>query len=208
MGFNNDLVWQLLFQFCIVLVLVFAGAGLAVGAGLIVSSARTVRFIQSMNRWVSTRGALKAMEIPRDTEQASHRNGRRLGWALIAGGVFAALGLFFGVDTAAFSAAAARGDARIMVAIVAQTMKWFLILGSVAGIVVGYLLSFSPHALATLEKYANRWFSPRRAMRGGDDVHLTLDRLVEAHPMPSGWILACTGLGAVAYAVALLLARA
>jgi len=208
MGFNNDLIWQLLFQFAIVLVLVFAGAGFTVGAGLIVSSARTVRFIQSMNRWVSTRGALKALEIPRDTELASHRNGRRLGWALIAGGIFAALGLLFGVDTAAFSTAAAKGDARIMVAIVAQTLKWFLILGSVAGIVVGYLLCFSPDALATLEKYANRWFSSRRAMRGGDDVHLTLDRLVEAHPMPSGWILACTGLGAVAYAVVLLIARA
>jgi len=208
MGFNNDLIWQLLFQFAIVLVLVFAGAGFTVGAGLIVSSARTVRFIQSMNRWVSTRGALKALEIPRDTELASHRNRRRLGWALIAGGIFAALGLLFGVDTAAFSTAAAKGDARIMVAIVAQTLKWFLILGSVAGIVVGYLLCFSPDALATLEKYANRWFSSRRAMRGGDDVHLTLDRLVEAHPMPSGWILACTGLGAVAYAVVLLIAHA
>jgi len=204
---NNDLVWQVLFQFLIVLVLVFATVGLAVGIGLLVSSARTVRFIQSMNRWVSTRGALKAMEIPRDTERFSHGNGRRMGWVLIAGGIFATLGLLFGVDIAAFSAAAAKGNARIMVSIVAATLKWFLILGSVTGVLVGYLLCFSPNALASLEKYANRWLSPRRAMRGGDDVHLTLDRLVEAHPAPSGWILACTGLGAVAYAITLLVAR-
>jgi hypothetical protein len=208
MGSGNDLFWQLLFNSLIATVLVFASIGLAIGVGLLVSSGRTVRFIQSMNRWVSTRGVLKAMEIPRDTEQVSHRNGRRIGWALMAGGSFAALGLIFGVDTAAFSAAVAKGDARVMVAIVAATLKWFLFLGSLAGVLVGYLLCFSPHALATLEKYANRWFSPRQAKRGGDDVHLTLDRLVEAHPMPSGWILACTGLGAVAYAVALLLARA
>lgn len=207
MSSNNDLIWQLLFQFCIVMVLVFATVGLAVGIGLLVSSARTVRFIQSMNRWVSTRGALKTMEIPRDTEQLTHRNGRRLGWVLIAGGIFATLGLLFGVDTAAFSVAAAKGDARIMVAIVAGTLKWFLIVGSVTGVLVGYLLCFSPHALATLEKVANRWFSTRRVLRGGDDVHLTLDRLVEAHPAPSGWILACTGLGAVAVATVLLLAR-
>jgi len=206
MGSSNDLFWQLLFQSLIATVLVFAALGLFVGVGLIISSGRTVRFIQSMNRWVSTRGVLKAMEIPRDTEQASHRNARRIGWALIVGGSFAALGLLFGVDTAAFSAATAKGDARVMVAIVAGTVKWFLFLGSVAGVLVGYLLCFSPHALATLEKHANRWFSPRRAIRG-DDVNLTLDRLVEAHPIPAGWVLACTGLGAMAFAVALLLAR-
>jgi hypothetical protein len=38
-------------------------------------------------------------------------------------------------------------------------------------------------------------------------MHLMLDRLVEAHPGLSGWILACTALGAVVYAVILLLAR-
>jgi len=206
MGSSNDLFWQLLFQSLIATVLVFAALGLFVGVGLLISSGRTVRFIQSMNGWVSTRGVLKAMEIPRDTEQAPHRNGRRIGWALIVGGSFAALGLLFGVDTAAFSAATAKGDARVMVAIVAGTVKWFLFLGSVAGVLVGYLLCFSPHALATLEKHANRWFSPRRAIRG-DDVNLTLDRLVEAHPIPAGWVLACTGLGAMAFAVALLLAR-
>ena len=36
---------------------------------------------------------------------------------------------------------------------------------------------------------------------------LTLDRLVEAHPRLSGAILACTALGAAAYAAALLFAR-
>jgi len=96
---------------------------------------------------------------------------------------------------------------RILVAIVAGTLKWFLFIGSVAGVVVGTLLCFYPDALATLEKYANRWFSPRRGLRGGDDMRLTLDRLVETHPGPSGWILACTTLGAGVYAATLLLAR-
>ena len=33
------------------------------------------------------------------------------------------------------------------------------------------------------------------------------EQLVEAHPGPSGWILACTALGAGVYAVALFLGR-
>lgn len=203
----NDLIWQMLFQFLIAVVLVFASVGFAVGIGLIVSSARTLRFLQTMNRWVSTRGAFRAIDVPRSTEQFSHRNRRWIGGALIAGGIFAAYGLATGFNAAAVGAVFAKGAMVPLLAIVAAALRWFLIAGSVAGVLLGYLLCFSPDALATLEKYANRWFTPRNMLRGGDDLHLTLDRLVEAHPGPSGWILACTSLGAVGYAATLLLAR-
>jgi len=204
---RNDLIWQTLFQFFIAVVLVFASIGFVVGMGLIFSSARTLRFLQGMNRWVSTRGAFRAMDMPRSTEQFSHRNRRWVGWALIAGGIFSTFGLAVGVDAAAVGAAFAKGDQARLVAIVAGTLRWFLIVGSVAGVVVGGMLCFSPDALATLEKFANRWFTARRMLRGGDDMILTLDRLVEAHPRLSGGILACTALGAAACAGALLFAR-
>jgi hypothetical protein len=73
-------------------------------------------------------------------------------------------------------------------------------------VAVGVLLFF-PDALARVEKHANRWISTRRLVRHADEAHLTLDRLVEAHPGPAGWILACTSLGAVIYAAVLLFAR-
>lgn len=199
-----NLIWQLLHQFFAVVVLVFAGIGFAAGVGLIVSSARTLRFFQAMNRWVSMRGALKPMEIPRDTDQLSHGHRRLLGYALIAGGAFSAIGLAAGVDAAAVGASFARGDMVRLVAIAAGTLQWFLVVGSVAGVAVGLLLCFAPGALAALEKHANRWISSRRAMRGADEPNLTLDRLVETHPGPSGWILVCTTLGAAAYAATLL----
>lgn len=199
-----NLIWQLLYQFFVVVVLVFACAGFAVGVGLIVSSARTLRFFHAMNRWISMRGALKPMEIPRDTEPLSHGHRRSLGYALIAGGAFSAVGLAAGVDAAAVGASFAKGDMVRIVAIAAGALKWILIVGSIAGVAVGLLLRFSPGALAILEKHANRWISSRRAMRGADDLYLTLDRLVETHPGPAGWILVCTTLGAAAYAVTLL----
>lgn len=207
MANDVDLIWQLLFRFFIAAVLVFASVGVAVGIGLILSSARTLRFFRVMNRWVSTRGALRPMEIPRDTDRFSHRRRRLVGGALIAGGVFSTFGLAAGVDAAAVGAAFAKGDMVPLVAIVAETLRWFLIAGSAAGVVIGSLLYFSPGTLASLETYANHWFSVRRVLRGGDDMILTLDRLVEAHPGPSGWILACTSLGAAVYATTLLFAR-
>jgi hypothetical protein len=204
MASQFDLIWQLLHQFFVVVVLVFAGIGFAVGVGLIVSSARTLQFFHAMNRWISMRGALKPMEIPRDTEPLSHGHRRSLGYALVAGGAFSAFGLAAGVDAAAVGASFARGDMVRIVAIAAGALRWFLIVGSVAGVAVGLLLLVSPDALAVLEKHANRWVSSRRAMRGADDLNLTLDRLVETHPGPSGWILVCTTLGAAAYAATLL----
>lgn len=204
---NVDLIWQFLFQFFIAAVLVFASIGFATGVGLILSGARTLRFFHVMNRWISTRATLRPMEIPRDTDQFSHRRRRWVGGALIAGGIFSTFGLAAGVDAAAVGAAIAKGDMARLVAIVAGTLRWFLIAGSVAGVVIGGMLCFSPNALATLEKYANQWFSARRLLRGGDDMILTLDRLVEAHPGLAGWILACITLGAAVYAVTLRVAR-
>jgi hypothetical protein len=207
MSSYSNLIWQLLFQFFIVVVLVFGSIGFAVGIGLIISSARTLQFFHVMNRWVSIRGALKPAEIPRNTEQLSHQHRRWVGWALIAGGIFSTFGLAIRVNAAAVGAAFAKGDVIPLVAIVAETLRWFLIVGSVAGVVIGCMLCFSPGALGTLEKYANQWFSSRRALRGGDDMHLSLDRLVEAQPRLAGWILACTALGAAVYAATLLVAR-
>jgi len=202
-----DLIWQLLFQFFIVVVLVFAALGFAVGVGLIVSSAQILRIFHVMNRWVSTDAAFAALDMPRSTERFSYRNRRWVGWALIAGGIFATFGLAVGVNPAAVGATFAKGAMVPLVVIVAGTLRWFLIVGSVAGVVIGTMLCFYPDALVTLEKYANRWFSAGRLPRGGDDMRLTLDMLVEAHPGPSGWILACTALGAAAYAATLLLGR-
>ncbi|MGH8689025.1 MAG: hypothetical protein ACREVQ_15080 [Burkholderiales bacterium] len=206
MTFYNA-IWQLLFHFFIVLILVFAAVGFAAGMGLIFASAPTRRVFQLMNRWISTRGALRAFEIPRDTEQLSHRHPRLVGWGLILGGLVATLGLLLAVNTAQLDAAVAKGDTRVLVAVICGTLKWFLVGGGAAGVVVGGLLAFAPDALARLEKYANRWSSTQLAVRGADDMHSVLDRLVEAHPAPAGWILAFTTLGAAAGAVALLLAR-
>lgn len=204
---HNDLLWQLLFQFFIALVMVFATVGFATGVGLIIASARTLGVLQGLNRWISTRGAFKALDTPRSTEQFSHRNRRWVGGLLMAGGLFAVFGLVMSVDPAAFGKTVTRGDMATVVAIAAGTLRWFLAVGSVVGVVVGFMLFVVPDSLATLEKHANRWFSPRQVMRGGDDMRLGVDKLVEAHPAPSGWILACTTLGAVVYAAVLLFAR-
>ena len=204
MGSYGNLMWHLLVQFLIVLFLVVAVAGLAVGVGLIVSSLKTVQFFNVVNRWVSTRHVLKPVEVPRDTERITHRYHRWLAGGFVLGGLISIFGLAAGVDASALSAALAERRVVPLVAIAVESTKWFLIVGSVFGVVVGGMLLLYPDAENTLERFANQWVSSRQITRGGDEMHMTLDRLVEARPKPAGWIIACTSAAAVIAALIML----
>ena len=204
MGAYSNLTWQLLVQFLLVLFLVVAVSGLAVGVGLIASSLRIVGFFHMLNRWVSTRHVLRPVEVPVDTERVTHRHHRWLAAGFVLGGVVAIFGLFAGLDANAVGAAFAAKRFAPVVAIAVESAKWVLIVGSAFGVVVGMMLLFYPNAESTLERLANKWVSPRRVTRSWDDMHMNLDALVEAHPRPAGWIIACTSAAAVIYAVVML----
>ncbi|MGB5080913.1 MAG: hypothetical protein WBO23_09235 [Burkholderiales bacterium] len=200
----NSLLSQSIVQLAIVMFVVVAVTGLAAGIGLIVSSQRTVRLFNSMNRWVSTRHALRALEVPRDTERMSHLHQRWLAGAFVIGGLISTVGLALGYDSSAISAAVAESRYAPVVAIAMESVKWFLIVGSVFGVVVGAMLLFYPDAERTLERFANQWVSSRKIARTGDDMHMPLDRLVEAHPKIAGWIIACTSVAAVIFGIVML----
>ena len=197
MASYNNLMWQLLVPFLIVSFLVVAIMGLAVGIGLIVSSQKTLQLFQVLNRWVSTRHVLKPVEVPHETEGVAHRYQRWLAGGFVLGGLISIFGLAAGFDASAISKVVVEERFVPIVAIVVESAKWFLIVGSAFGVVVGAMLLFYPNAEMTLERYANRWVSSRQIARGGDDMHMTLDRLVEARPKPAGWIIACTSAAAV-----------
>jgi hypothetical protein len=200
----NNLMWQLLVQFLMVSFLVVAVAGLAVGIGLIVSSQRTVQLFQVLNRWVSTRHVLKAVEVPHETDRIAHSYQRWLAGGFVLGGLISIFGLAAGFDASAISAVVSEPPFVPVVAIAVESAKWFLIIGSGFGVVVGAMLLLYPNAEITLERYANQWVSSRQFARGGDDMHMTLDKLVETHPKPAGWILACTSAAAVIFGIIML----
>ena len=204
MGATSNLMWQLLVQFLIVLFLVVAVAGLAVGVGLIASSPKMAQYFHMLNRWVSTRHILRPVEVPIDTERATHRHYRWLAGSFFLGGLIAIFGLLTGVDASAVSAAFAAKRFAPVIAIAVESAKWVLIAGSASGVVVGAMLLFYPNAESMLERFANQWVSPRRVTRSWDDMRMTLDMLVEAHPKPAGWVIACTSVAAMICAVIML----
>ena len=204
MGAYSNLTWQLLVQFLIVLFLVVAVSGLAVGVGLIASSLKMVAYFRVLNRWVSTRHVLKSVEVPRETDRLAHRYHRWVAAGFVLGGLISIFGLLAGLDPSAVGRAFAEKRFAPAVIVAVESAKWVLIAGSAFGVVVGAMLLFYPNAESTLERFANQWVSPRRVTRSWDDMHMNLDTLVEAHPRPAGWIIACTSAAAVICAIIML----
>jgi hypothetical protein len=204
MGAYGNLMWQLLVPFLLVFFLVVAVAGVAVGVGLIVSSQKTAQLFHGLNRWVSTRHALKSLEMPRETDRLARNYHRWVAGGFVLGGLIAIFGLAAGVDANALSVAFAEKRFVPVVTIAFNSAKWFLIAGSAFGVVIGGMLLFYPNAESTLERFANQWVSSRRVTRSWDDMNMTLDTLVEAHPRPAGWIIVCTSVAAVICAIVML----
>lgn len=187
-------MWHVLTQIVIVAFLAVAVSGLGVGIGLMLSTRTTSEFFRSLNRRLSPHAP---------AETTTHSYQRWLAGAFVLGGMIASFGLVAAVDVVALGKILAEGSAADFVATLFDWVRWLLITGSVAGVAVGVVLLFHPNAERRLEAFTNRWVSPR-VVRGWDDVHVNLDRLVEAHPVPAGWLLACTSTAAALCAVIML----
>jgi hypothetical protein len=179
--------------------------GISVGLGLLLRSAATLRFLDTMNRWISTRRTLKPLEIPRYVGSPTARKPRWAGVALLIAGAYVAVTL--GQLDGAKMAALAHG-ARYAVAaeILLNTIRWSMVAGGLGAVAVGIMLLFFPRAYLGFETRANHWYSTRQAFTGGDSPHMTLDRWVAAYPRFAGAAIASLSVVAALGFVAVLLA--
>jgi len=194
---------QLLIPAATLFFLVWAVVGVAVGAGLILCSARMFRLFGVMNRYVSTRTSLKPLAMPRDIAAGVGRHRRVVGVFFVLAAVYALYGLFAWFDDRAVVAALNLRFPGPFVAWILDAARWFLVLCSALALVVGIMLVAFPEALRRLEARANRWYSVRQMATGVDTMHFSLDRLVEAFPRPVGAVVLVASLYVAVNAAAL-----
>jgi hypothetical protein len=190
-------LWQWLVEVFLVSLVIFGVISLATGLGLIYSREKTFQLFRVLNRWVSTRHVLKPVEVPHETDTIAHRYRRWIGGAFVGLGAISIIGLIARFDATAISAVFGENAARPVIAWFVESARWFLVVGSAFGVVVGVMLLSYPNAEAVLEKYTNRWVSSRQIVRNWDEMHMTLDSLVEAHPAPSGWVITFASVAVV-----------
>lgn len=188
---NSQGFRQWVAQFLVLLFLVGGFALLAIGLSLIFNSAVTLRFFAGMNRWVSTRRAFRPIEVPRDTGRAVQKYRRWLAVMFVAGGAFVIYGLATRFDVrAAIYLFGLNVFRPAFASWVVESARWVLIVGNLAGIVVGIMLAFFPDALMALEARGARWYSERKLVKDREAMNLTLDNWVVQYPRASGCIIA------------------
>lgn len=197
----------------VVIFLLLGGlAGTLLGAALVWRSAAALRFAARMNRWVSAREALRALETPHKVAAAPSPAMRRvLGAFLLLGGAFAAAFLLarLGVLNRGSFVPGADLERWLVSGVMLETMKWVLVAGSAFAFAVGVLMLFFPARLAAFEARMDRWYYSRLPIAGEDTtvtprMIMPLEPRVEAHPRAAGWIIALASL-LVAAAMAVLL---
>ena len=189
-----------------VFLLIGSLASIAFGLALVLRTAQALSLMRGMNRWVSTRRALKELEVPRHVGEPRKAGKHWFGLFLAAGGGFVLYVMLTQIEIPRVAMVLGVNVQRWFLAGVAlQTMKWLLVVGSVLAVAVGFLMLFFPRLLEAFEARMNRWYSTRRLLpSGSESMKFPLDLLVEAYPRAAGWIVAAGSL-VVAVAMGILL---
>jgi len=187
---SDYLTDQLLIPFVLWFFIVAAIVGIALGVCLILGSARTLRILGDLNRWISLQSSLKPMDDPHDIGKAVYGHRRWFGSVFAVGGAFAVFMLLAKVEVAAVVPALGRSAPPVIFDWIVESLKWILVAGGVLAIVIGVMLVFSTDALRAWETRVNRWYSARQFGKGADTMHLALDQWVGTFPRTAGWMLA------------------
>ena len=193
----------------VIFLLVASTASTLLGLALLLRSEKAIAFMRSMNRWVSTRRALRPAELPRSFVVKSRGGKVMLALFLLFGGLFALYVLLVRIEIPRVAVVLGVDLRRwFLTGIALQTMKWFLVLGSAFAVVVAVLILFFPGRLAALEAHLNKWYSTRHILPPtGESMRYPLDMLVEGAPRVSGCVIAVASLAVAASMTVLLAAR-
>jgi hypothetical protein len=195
----------------VMVILIIGGiGGILLGCALVFRSAATLRFINRMNSWVSTREVLMPLDAPHNVDGTPGPGGRRprLGIFLLVGGVIAVYLLIVRLDFARGPYIPGVDFARwFLSGLALEASKWTLVAGSGLAVLIGLLMLLAPARLVAFETRVNQWHSPRRFLAADEKMHLPLEPHVQAHPGAAGWTIAAASLLVTVAMAGLLIAR-
>ncbi|HZQ71812.1 MAG TPA: hypothetical protein VFB08_02775 [Burkholderiales bacterium] len=200
---------EVLVQSVLIVLLLGSLAGIGIGIVLVLRAQAALGLFARLNHWVMSRADLRAREEYPVREHSSLTGSqRRIAGAIFAsGGAFAAVVLASMPKIPAAALLQARGGLWAASFVVADAVRWLLVLGCIGAFGAGVLLLFFPATWAALEQRANRWHSTKQFFAQSDVMHLPLDRWVERSPRPAGAVIMLLSLISLAAFAALLLRR-
>jgi hypothetical protein len=187
-------VGQVVHQSLFVFLLVGAAFALVMGLLLVFDSARAFRMGAFLNRWVSTRSALRDLEEPRSIAKPLYRMHRLVGLLICAGALYAlaVIGAPQG-GVAIAKTLSGLGPPRVS-GYVAESVRAILLVGNFLAFVFGLVFIVRPSALKRLEAWADRRISARKSTKPLEELRLTTDAFTQAHPRLVGSVVVAGSL--------------
>lgn len=205
----SGLIERVVIPTVVIFVLLGGLAGALLGAALVWRSDATLRFMTRMNRWVSTRQALRPLDVPHGVHGPTASLRRWLGGFLVFGGALSVASLLVRLDVLRRGHYVPGVDLErwFVSGMILQTMKWVLVVGGAFAVVVGVLMLFFPARLVAFEARMDRWYSSRRLLQAEEKMVMPLEPRVEANPRAAGLVIGAASLLVAAGMVVLIFAK-
>lgn len=182
LNFASGIVQQTIFIF-LALGAVFA---LAAGLLLVFRSEAAFRISERMNRWVSTRAAIRPLVEHHSISRPLYRLHRLVGTMICAGALYSLIVLGMPTGEAAIAKSLSGIGSPRMSAWLSESLRAILLTGNFGALVFGLVFIVRPSALKSLEAWADRRISVRKRTKPLEEMHLSADKFVRVHPRPVG----------------------
>lgn len=188
--FLSAIVQQTIFVFLLI------GSVFALIAGLMLlfKTEKAFRVGDRLNRWVSTRSALRLLEEQRSISRPLYRMHRLVGSLICAGALYALIVLGTPYGEVAITKTLSGIGPKHLAAWVSESLRIVLLVGNLGALVFGIVFVVRPSALKGLEAWADRRVSGRQATKPLEDVRLSTDTFVRQHPRLVGGVVALGSL--------------
>ena len=159
-----DFFWEIALQTVGILALIFGILGIAFSLLLLISPNVTKKISNVFNRYIDVDKKVSYLDKDIQTESIIYKHHVIAGGCLIVGS-----GKYASINEIILSSMAMVGK----------------IVG-VAGIIIGFILLFSPGKMKKIEKKVNTWFSTQHMISKLDETHHDIDTFIYQHAVLFG----------------------
>ncbi len=182
-----DFFWEIAMQTVGILALIFGILGIAFSLLLLISPNVTKKISNVLNRYIDVDKKVSYLDKDIQTESIIYKHHVITGVCLIVGSGFILIFLMFKLDVGnlvniLFSSQKFASINEIILDSLAMIGK---IVG-VAGIIIGFILLFSPEKMKRIEKKVNTWFSTQHMISKLDETQHDIDTFIYQHAVLFG----------------------
>ena len=188
--FLSGIVQQTIFVF----LLIGSVFALIAGLMLVLDAEKAFRIAERMNRWVSTRAALRPLEEQHSISRPLYRMHRLVGTLICAGALYALIVLGTPYGEMAITKTLSGIGPKHIAAWVSESLRIILLVGNFGALLFGIVFVVRPSALKRLEAWADRRISARQASKPLEEVRLSTDTFARQHPRLVGSVVALGSL--------------